>query len=175
MWQVSSGRLLYVCSGKSAVLSVVWAGSEADLICGMEDGTIACLSMLKVCHMQAYQSMMLRYLYTYHTKDVLKVDGFLAHRYPVERFAFSGTHLASGAHKEVKIWLWSSKGELPCFPRERSIDSFAASWTLVADLPAPRRSSVTTACDIIATSLHWTSTSCHPSVLLVTYLSHGIA
>ena len=48
VWQVSCGDLLYVFSGKSAVLSVVWVGSDMHLVCGMEDGTIAFLAILTV-------------------------------------------------------------------------------------------------------------------------------
>ncbi|RDX40103.1 WD40 repeat-like protein [Lentinus brumalis] len=140
VWQLSSGKLVAVCSGKSSVLSLVWLDSEGHLVCGMADGTIASVAIGAV---------------------FLKLDGFLAHRYPVEHFAYNGTHLASGAHREVKIWARASEGECSC-------------WSFIADLPAPRRSSYTTSCDIIATSLHWTSGASHPSVLLVTYLSHGI-
>ena len=109
------------------------------------------------------------------SKDIVRLDGFLAHRYPVERFAFNGVHLVSGAHKEVKIWFRSSEGESCGFFSRLFSDCPIATRNFVADLPAPRRSSYTTACDIIVTSLHWISTPQYPSLLLVTYLSHGIA
>ncbi|KAI9060540.1 WD40 repeat-like protein, partial [Trametes sanguinea] len=141
VWHVGSGKLLYVFSGKSPVLSAVWLDSHEHLVCGMEDGTIASL---------AIQARLIR------------LGGFLAHRYPVERLAFNGTHLASGAHKEIKIWARQPSGTF-------------GSWKFVTDLRAPRQSSYTTKCDIITTSLHWTAGPSHPVVLLVTYLSHGVA
>ncbi|KAI0363071.1 WD40 repeat-like protein [Pilatotrama ljubarskyi] len=88
----------------------------------------------------------------------LQLTGFLAHRYPVERLVFNGTYLASAAHREVKVWARITN----------------TSWKLEADLPPPRRSS-STKCEIVATSVHWTSGPSRPTVLLITYLSHGVA
>ncbi|KAI0363917.1 WD40 repeat-like protein [Pilatotrama ljubarskyi] len=141
LWDVVSSKLLYVFSGTSPVLSLQWLHSDENLVCGMEDGTVASLGIsMKSIHL----------------------EGFLAHRYPVERLAFHGTYLASGAHREVKVWT-----RMPsAFP--------PGSWNLTADLRPPRRSSYTTACDIIVSSLHWTASASYPLVLLVTYLSHGI-
>lgn len=46
----SRGKLLYVFSGTSPVLSVVWLEStDKDLVCGMEDGTIVTLQISMVC------------------------------------------------------------------------------------------------------------------------------
>lgn len=108
---------------------------------------------------------------------LIQLEGFLGHRYPVERLAFNGTHLASGAHREVKVWAQKPNGEFVFsmfYASSRYID-ILGSWKLIADLRAPRRSAYTTKCDIITTSLHWTSGPSHPVVLLVTYLSHGVA
>lgn len=44
-------------------------------------------------------------------QDTIQLNGFWAHKYPVERLAVSGTQLASGAHKEVKIWSQSPEGK----------------------------------------------------------------
>ena len=42
IWEISSGKLQYVFCGKSAVLSTVWTStSDEQVVCGMEDGTIA--------------------------------------------------------------------------------------------------------------------------------------
>ncbi|KAI0366439.1 WD40 repeat-like protein [Pilatotrama ljubarskyi] len=142
LWDVVSGKLLYVFLGKSPVLSFAWLGSDEGLVCGMEDGTIATLAI---------------------STKLIQLEGFLAHRFPVERLAFNGTYLASGAHKEVKVW------------KRTAADLPAGSWKLAADLRAPRRSSYTTACEIIVSSLHWTASMSYPLVLLVTYLSHGVA
>ncbi|KAH9847484.1 WD40-repeat-containing domain protein [Lenzites betulinus] len=141
VWEIGSGKLLHVFAGKSPVLSVVWLDLDERMVCGMQDGTIASLAI---------------------SPTLIRLEGFLAHRYPVERLAFKGAYLASGAHKEVKVW-----------SRVSPSDSIGT-WTLVASLNAPKRSSYTTACDIMVTSLHWTLSPSHPLVLLVTYLNHGI-
>ncbi|KAI0355760.1 WD40 repeat-like protein [Trametes cingulata] len=138
VWDVASGKLLYVFSGKSPVLSLVWLQSNERLVCGMQDGTVATMAI---------------------SANLINLEGFLAHRGPVERLAFNGTYLASGAQKEVKVWAHTP----------------ARSWKLAAELSAPRRSSYTTACEIMVSSLHWTTSVSYPLVLLVTYLSHGIA
>ncbi|KAI0737798.1 WD40-repeat-containing domain protein, partial [Daedaleopsis nitida] len=131
-------KLLYVFSGKSAVLSLVWLERSTDqLVCGMEDGTIATLI---IC------------------TDNIQLNGFWAHQYPVERLAVSGHYLASGAHREVKIWSKSPDG----------------SWAQTVELPTPPQSSYTTGRNIVVTGLHWTSANKRPSVLIVTYMSHGI-
>ncbi|KAH9853715.1 WD40-repeat-containing domain protein [Lenzites betulinus] len=138
VWHVGSRKLLYVFSGKAPVLSLVWLDSDERMACGMRDGTVASLAI---------------------SAKLIHLEGYLAHRFPVERLAFNGTYLASGAHEEVKVWVRGAEGL----------------WKMIADLPMPRGSSYTMACDVMVTSLHWTSSSLHPLVLLVTYLSHGIA
>ncbi|TBU28225.1 WD40-repeat-containing domain protein, partial [Dichomitus squalens] len=137
VWQVVSHALIYVFSGQSAVLSIAWLEDSEQLVCRMQDGTIAHLVILA---------------------SSIKLEGFWAHPYPVERLAYSHNQLASGAHGEVKIWLRAS----------------GSSWTFQTSLSPPRPSSYTTAHEIVLTSLHWTSAPSHPSVLLATYMSHGI-
>ncbi|KAH9909426.1 WD40-repeat-containing domain protein [Epithele typhae] len=138
VWSVADGTLRYVFSGKSAILSLLWLDTSNDqMVCGMENGTIAFLSI---------------------TSTIIKLDGFWAHDYPVERLAVKGNCMASGAHEQVKIW--SRVG--------------AHSWDEKALLDPPPRSACTTNQDVIVTSLHWTSSFDSPSLLLVTYMSHGI-
>ena len=48
------------------------------------------------------------------------------------------------------------------------------SWTQCKELGTPPQSSYTAGRDIIVTSLHWTSAPRRPSILIVTYMSHGI-
>lgn len=44
IWSTRTYKLLYVFHGKSPVLSLLWLeASNEDLVCGMEDGTIASL------------------------------------------------------------------------------------------------------------------------------------
>lgn len=50
VWSASRHKLLYIFSGKSAVLSLIWIPPTDDhIVCGMEDGTIACLTITQVC------------------------------------------------------------------------------------------------------------------------------
>ena len=49
IWDIARRKLIYVFSGKSAVLSLLWLGaSNCKLVCGMEDGTIAFLAISTV-------------------------------------------------------------------------------------------------------------------------------
>lgn len=59
-------------------------------------------------------------------QNLIQLGGFLGHRYPVERLAFNGSHLASGAHKEVKIWARVSNGEF-CLMRLVCLAHFLSS------------------------------------------------
>ncbi|KAH9834088.1 WD40-repeat-containing domain protein [Rhodofomes roseus] len=138
VWDVDSGKLRYVFSGKSAVLSMSWdlLGDE-HIVCGMEDGTIASMTM---------------------SGDSISVSGFWAHRSPVERLAYNGTYLASGAQEELAVWSRSGK----------------ESWKLVSEAGPPPKTSHNTADDVIVTSLHWIETRRRPVVLVATYMHHGI-
>ncbi|TFK83033.1 WD40 repeat-like protein [Polyporus arcularius HHB13444] len=147
VWSMCSNKLLYVFSGRSPVLSLAWlAASNDKLVCGMEDGTIASLTL---------------------ATDVIRLNGFLAHRFPVERLAICGTQLASGAHKEVKVWARTANGDF----KDPTLSGF---WAQTLELDAPPRSSYTSGREVRVTSLHWTAAPKCPSVLIVTYLSHGI-
>ena len=49
IWNVYGSKLMYVFIGKSPVLSLLWAApSNSHLVCGMEDGTIASLTISNV-------------------------------------------------------------------------------------------------------------------------------
>ncbi|KAH9919202.1 WD40-repeat-containing domain protein [Epithele typhae] len=149
VWTVSDGVLRYVFSGKSAVLSLLWLGggrSIGEMACGLENGTIVLLQIQTTS---------------------IKVEGFWAHRYPVERLAFEDNRLASGAHKEVKVWTRARNiTQLICF--------VTGSWRHTATLETPPSSAYTTSHRVIVTSLHWTHDAKRRSVLLVTYMSHGV-
>lgn len=97
------------------------------------------------------------------------------HRYPVERLAFNGRELASGAHQELKVWLGLPAGtRIPQFHRRASDILVQESCAKLADLPGPPKSSYNASCEVLVTSLHWTASQRHPSILMVTYMSHGI-
>lgn len=49
IWSLCTNKLRYVFSGKSPVLSLCWLeSSNEELVCGMEDGTIASLRISTV-------------------------------------------------------------------------------------------------------------------------------
>ena len=122
VWEVRRGKLLYVFSGKSAVLSLLWLESSNDrLVCGMADGTIAALAIFTVC--VVFHSRPRSFLNI--LKDLIRLDGFWAHQFPVERLAISGSYLASGAHEEVKIWSYASAGELMGLVDTLQADSYS--------------------------------------------------
>ncbi|KAH9933283.1 WD40-repeat-containing domain protein, partial [Fomitopsis serialis] len=142
VWDIASSTMRYAFAGKSTVLSMIWAPpNDGHIVCGMADGTIASLTM---------------------TKDTINVSGFWAHEEPVESLAYDGTHLASGAHEELKVWL-------------RTTSYTQDTWTEVADVEPPPRTSLNATRDVIVTSLHWTTTRRRPSVLVATYMNHGIS
>ncbi|RDX40495.1 WD40 repeat-like protein [Lentinus brumalis] len=80
-----------------------------------------------------------------------------SHRFPVEHLAYKNGLLASGAHEDVAIWSRGSDGR----------------WTHLCDLDVPPVNSNNKDRDVLVTSLHWTRSPKHKSLLLVTYLYHG--
>ena len=48
IWNIPSGKLRYVFSGKCAVLSLLWVEPCKHLVCGMEDGSLASLRISRV-------------------------------------------------------------------------------------------------------------------------------
>ncbi|KAH9944939.1 WD40-repeat-containing domain protein [Epithele typhae] len=89
VWSSTNGALKYVFFGNSPVLSLLWLKhSSTDLVCGMEDGTLAFLRISDI---------------------LVELDGFVAHEYPVECLTVWGKYLVSGAHNEVKVWSYCKK------------------------------------------------------------------
>ncbi|KAI1788020.1 WD40-repeat-containing domain protein [Ganoderma leucocontextum] len=87
-----------------------------------------------------------------HALDDFALNGFWAHNYPIECLASSADRVASGAHGELKVWKWSAAAELPEPPT-----------TLYNDHH-----------EVLVTSLHWTPSDSHASLLMVTYMFHGV-
>ena len=108
VWDMHAGELRYVFSGNSAVLCLEWLPPTLSIVCGMEDGTLALLSIVHVSAKFFRHEMCDDLLVE---QDVMMVNGFWAHQYPVERLAYSGDQLASGAHKEVKVWTYLPKAK----------------------------------------------------------------
>ncbi|KAI1785308.1 WD40-repeat-containing domain protein [Ganoderma leucocontextum] len=80
-------------------------------------------------------------------------------RFPVEHLAMRGVHLAAGAQQELTIWKHEKYGQ---------------TWRRVIDLPEPPKTSHNERREILVTSIHWTKTRSHRSMLLVTYMHHGV-
>ncbi|KAH9854810.1 WD40-repeat-containing domain protein [Lenzites betulinus] len=138
IWNTSDSRLLHVFSSAVPILSLTWATPGEDtVICGLQDGTVVSLVITPV--------------------DLI-VTGFWAHSYPVECLTVKCGFLASGAHKEVKIW--------------KQVDS---EWDQEIELQTPPKTSFNRHLPLIVTSVHWMPADPHEkSHLIVTYLNHGV-
>ncbi|KAI0709141.1 WD40-repeat-containing domain protein [Earliella scabrosa] len=135
-WRTEDGELLYVWTGDSAVLSLVWVPRRLDtLLCGLQDGNLVVV------------------------RDTLSVFGFGAHRYPIECLAIDGDEVATGAHKELKVWNWDANFK-------------AHQFDLLHNLPEPTNGSHSQHKEVLVTSLHWTHR--RRRLLVVTYMHHGI-
>ncbi|KAI0709982.1 WD40-repeat-containing domain protein [Earliella scabrosa] len=107
-----------------------------------------------LCGSQGGYISMLRF-----TSAIARVAGFWAHDYPIERLAAKGVHLVSGAHSEVKIWKQVRHEE----------------WEQIGELRGPSADVKTADEDMIVMGIHWTRTRVHASVVIITYMHHGIA
>ncbi|KAI0362978.1 WD40 repeat-like protein [Pilatotrama ljubarskyi] len=86
------------------------------------------------------------------------VAGFRAHDRPVECLALNGPWLASGAQLTIVIWEEVRAGD----------------FRRVIELPMPPRSSQNEGCEVLVTGVHWTKSPRHSTLLLVSYMFHGI-
>ncbi|KAL7280904.1 hypothetical protein ACG7TL_005848 [Trametes sanguinea] len=80
------------------------------------------------------------------------------HTAPVEHLAVKDGMLASGAHHELFIWA----------------DAKLKGWKPVLDLGTPPKNSQNEAQEVVISSVHWTVSRAGESLLIVTYLHHGI-
>ncbi|KAI0646434.1 WD40-repeat-containing domain protein [Trametes meyenii] len=102
IWDIADCTLLHMFSSAVPILSLTWAGEGEDsVICGLKDGTIACLMV---------------------TQLDLIVKGFWAHTYPVECLSVGDAFLTSGALEEVRVWRqragdWHREAELQTPPK----------------------------------------------------------
>ncbi|OSC96423.1 WD40 repeat-like protein [Trametes coccinea BRFM310] len=92
------------------------------------------------------------------THGALTVTGFRAHERPVECLAVSSSLLATGAQCEVTVWK----------------DLHGGAYRRLIDLPPPPRSSHNEDSEVLATGIHWTKSRKYSSLLLVSYMFHGI-
>ncbi|KAL1937980.1 hypothetical protein VTO73DRAFT_12730 [Trametes versicolor] len=90
----------------------------------------------------------------------VSVSGFWAHAYPVECLAFNpgSKCLASGARSELLTWLWDEK---------------TSKFNLDSE-PGELKKPTSETDEVLITSLHWMSAAGSSSLLLVTYMYHGL-
>ncbi|KIP01816.1 hypothetical protein PHLGIDRAFT_326339 [Phlebiopsis gigantea 11061_1 CR5-6] len=151
LWKVSEGTLLHVVESTTPVLSICWIPQREDsLICGLGDGSIGLVTTSSI---------------------MLSVTGFRAHQRPVECIAVQGNRVASGAHDEVKIWEWdASPSPSSTTP---NLHRFADLWSCVKQIDKPPVIGMNRDEEVLITSIHWT-TAMHPSILVLTYMYHGV-
>ncbi|KAI1785298.1 WD40-repeat-containing domain protein [Ganoderma leucocontextum] len=90
VWGLANGALLHLLRGLSAAVSLVWVPPEEDtLICGLADGSIACIDL---------------------SGDFLEVKAVWAHPYPVECLAVNGGRVVVGAGCKLSVWGWDPVG-----------------------------------------------------------------
>ncbi|KAI0742710.1 WD40-repeat-containing domain protein [Daedaleopsis nitida] len=92
------------------------------------------------------------------SSSITEVTGFWAHSFPIENLAAKGVQLISGAHSEVRIWQQLRKDQ----------------WIYVRELKGPLTDSKNVEEEIIVMGIHWTKTQVHSSVVIITYMHHGI-
>ncbi|RPD74275.1 WD40 repeat-like protein [Lentinus tigrinus ALCF2SS1-7] len=90
--------------------------------------------------------------------DITAVSGFWAHDYPIERLAAKEDQLVSGAHREVSVWQQLNRG----------------GWSHVVNLDGPSTDSKNAEEEFIVMGIHWTKTRAYKSVVVLTYMHHGI-
>ncbi|CDO75320.1 hypothetical protein BN946_scf184517.g3 [Trametes cinnabarina] len=141
VWDVDSTQLLYSFDGQSPVLSLLWVPPNEDtLVCGFLNGNIAVLQI---------------------TAASLRVKECWAHAFPVECLAIRpiDNQLASGAHRELFIWLWNES---------------AGRFQMSRDISGASKKAHDDSNDVLITSVHWTESPQHANLLLVTYMHHGL-
>ncbi|TFK81045.1 WD40 repeat-like protein [Polyporus arcularius HHB13444] len=89
--------------------------------------------------------------------DIYESSGFCAHGYPVERLAAKGSQLVSGAHREVSVWT-----------------QVRGAWRYQGDLLGPVADSQNADEELIVVGIHWTKIKYYASVVVMTYMHHGI-
>ncbi|KAI1783092.1 WD40-repeat-containing domain protein [Ganoderma leucocontextum] len=147
IWRTSNGQLMHTFVAASAVLSLAWVLSQCLLLCGTQDGSVLALSV---------------------TQSQLHAISFpRSHNFPVEHLAAHGDRLASGSHEELAIWERTDGT-----PAEISTFN-VGQWKHLLDLPQPPKNSTNEDSEVLVTSIHWTRSKDHSSILLVTYLYHG--
>ncbi|RDX40379.1 WD40 repeat-like protein [Lentinus brumalis] len=134
VWELSSGKLLYEYNGSSAAVSLAWLPAGEDrILCSMLDGYVVSLSF---------------------SVAAITARGFVVHSEAVECLVIKGQRVASGAHREVRVWDWTTDGP----------------WTLHYEVEEPLSHQHE---EVLVTGLSWDD-STGKTRLVVAYLEHGI-
>ncbi|KAJ2991954.1 hypothetical protein NUW54_g8058 [Trametes sanguinea] len=153
LWRVAERKLVETYKGSSPYLSMRWLPGRTDeLLCGSRGG---CVDHLKLTHVSFSPTPIDVYE---QSQGALTVKGFRAHERPVECLAVSSSLLATGAQCEVTVWK----------------DLHGGAYRRLIDLPPPPRSSHNEDSEVLATGIHWTKSRKYSSLLLVSYMFHGI-
>ncbi|KAI0340542.1 WD40 repeat-like protein [Trametopsis cervina] len=140
VWDLRTQKLMTMASMSkkgTGVTSCIWKPDRNDaFLCGIQDGSVAEVTL---------------------TSSKISVVGIQLHDYPVEKLALHRDVLASGAHRQVRIW--RSEAE------ER--------WVRLAELQGPPVANSGSA-ELIVTGLFFKDTDKRGGTLLVTYMHHGI-
>ncbi|KAI1783787.1 WD40-repeat-containing domain protein [Ganoderma leucocontextum] len=133
IWDISDCHLICVYQASSHGLSLSWVPRREDkVLVGMANGYVVSLSF---------------------SASVVKAHGIVIHNFPVECLAMDGTRVASGAHRELRVWDWQAEGP----------------WYQCAEVTEPSTESQDDQREVLVTSVHWTKRQ-----LVVSYLNHGI-
>ncbi|KAJ3559008.1 hypothetical protein NM688_g599 [Phlebia brevispora] len=143
IWRSSDKALLYTVEVPAAILVLCWvAPGDTKILCGLEEGMIGCVTISE-------PEVMLRV--------------FTAHSHPVEKIVVSEDLIASGAHKEVKLWKCGTKGK----------------YFLVDILDPPLQDTLADSDDrdreILVTGLHFIDFGICRTGLAVIYMFHGLS
>ncbi|EIW65129.1 uncharacterized protein TRAVEDRAFT_42513 [Trametes versicolor FP-101664 SS1] len=90
--------------------------------------------------------------------DAFNMAGFRAHEHPVEYLDINDLLLVSGAQSEVAVW---ERQDVGLFQH-------------IIDIPKPPRSSHNEDSEVLVTGVRWTTSKRRSSLLLVSYMFHGM-
>lgn len=103
--------------------------------------------------------------------------GFRAHEQPVEYLDINDFLVVSGAQSEVAVWERQDIGKLGrrlISPRQDYITSDTGVFQHITDIPKPPRSSHNEDSKVLVTGVRWTKSKRYSSLLLVSYMFHGV-
>ena len=174
VWRVADKTPYHSYAGSTPILSLAWLPDEhSTLICGMKDGSIMTLELDQVSPPYKTVSRSNQILVRSKSHSFLGSHiGCTKSRYPRPPSSFRGRQRASYLGYTGQWYVLRSRS---C-PNTVHDPRRAGGCTHIVDLPEPpTKTSYNEDQEVLITSIHWTRTDICPSVLLVTYMYHGIA